>query len=225
MNRAVHGRDGQPGIRVLAVVGGELAADDEWALLDALVAINGPKRPEVRVIALVHGTGPLFVLGSLPGQVISIMPSPDGAGSSGCHPADSARHRLARALRYLHGLGLRASGDIEPGGTYRAVRQAIAAGGYGRVFLLPGNRSTWLHRMAFRLIAARLRHSLHLLVVVPGRTSLSASAAQIAPVPALPDVHPAHRPRQAMTLTFSAWGPFWPWVMSSSTFCPSSRLR
>ena len=31
--------------------------------------------------------------------------------------------------------------------------------------------------------------------------------------------------RQAMTLTFSAWGPFWPWVMSSSTFCPSSRLR
>ena len=31
--------------------------------------------------------------------------------------------------------------------------------------------------------------------------------------------------RQAMTLTFSAWGPFWPWVMSNSTFCPSSRLR
>jgi hypothetical protein len=31
--------------------------------------------------------------------------------------------------------------------------------------------------------------------------------------------------RQPMTLTFSAWGPFWPWVMSSSTFCPSSRLR
>jgi len=23
----------------------------------------------------------------------------------------------------------------------------------------------------------------------------------------------------------SAWGPFWPWVMSNSTFCPSSRLR
>jgi hypothetical protein len=31
--------------------------------------------------------------------------------------------------------------------------------------------------------------------------------------------------RQPVTLTFSAWGPFWPWVMSSSTFCPSSRLR
>jgi len=31
--------------------------------------------------------------------------------------------------------------------------------------------------------------------------------------------------RQAMTLTFSAWGPFWPCVMSNSTFCPSSRLR
>jgi hypothetical protein len=31
--------------------------------------------------------------------------------------------------------------------------------------------------------------------------------------------------RQPMTLTFSAWGPFWPWVMSNSTFCPSSRLR
>ena len=31
--------------------------------------------------------------------------------------------------------------------------------------------------------------------------------------------------RQPVTLTFSAWGPFWPWVMSNSTFCPSSRLR
>ncbi len=30
---------------------------------------------------------------------------------------------------------------------------------------------------------------------------------------------------QPATLTFSAWGPFWPWVMSNSTFCPSSRLR
>jgi len=30
---------------------------------------------------------------------------------------------------------------------------------------------------------------------------------------------------QPMTLTLSAWGPFWPWVMSNSTFCPSSRLR
>ena len=30
---------------------------------------------------------------------------------------------------------------------------------------------------------------------------------------------------QPMTLTFSAWGPFAPCVMSSSTFCPSSRLR
>ena len=30
---------------------------------------------------------------------------------------------------------------------------------------------------------------------------------------------------QPMTLTFSAWGPFWPWVMSNSTFCPSWRLR
>ena len=30
---------------------------------------------------------------------------------------------------------------------------------------------------------------------------------------------------QPVTLTFSAWGPFWPWVMSNSTFCPSSRLR
>ena len=30
---------------------------------------------------------------------------------------------------------------------------------------------------------------------------------------------------QPMTLTFSAWGPFWPWVMSNSTCCPSCRLR
>jgi len=31
--------------------------------------------------------------------------------------------------------------------------------------------------------------------------------------------------RQPVTLTFSAWGPFWPCVMSNSTRCPSSRLR
>ena len=31
--------------------------------------------------------------------------------------------------------------------------------------------------------------------------------------------------RQVMTLTFSAWGPFWPCVMSNSPFCRSSRLR
>ena len=30
---------------------------------------------------------------------------------------------------------------------------------------------------------------------------------------------------QPMTLTFSAWDPFCPCVMSNSTFCPSSRLR
>jgi hypothetical protein len=40
------------------------------------------------------------------------------------------------------------------------------------------------------------------------------------------DVHAAPLPmRQPMTLTFSAWAPFWPCVMSNSTFCPSSRLR
>jgi len=33
---------------------------------------------------------------------------------------------------------------------------------------------------------------------------------------------PMHQPT---TLTFSAWGPFWPCVMSNSTFCPSSMLR
>jgi hypothetical protein len=30
---------------------------------------------------------------------------------------------------------------------------------------------------------------------------------------------------QPTTLTFSAWGLFWPCVMSNSTFCPSSMLR
>src|SRR5215471_144779 len=35
-------------------------------------------------------------------------------------------------------------------------------------------------------------------------------------------VYPEH---QSTTLTFSAWGPFWPCVMSNSTFCPASRLR
>ena len=43
-------------MRVLTVVGGELTGGDErreWALLEALVAANGPELPEVRVMALV----------------------------------------------------------------------------------------------------------------------------------------------------------------------------
>ncbi len=50
---------------------------------------------------------------------------------------------------------------------------------------------------------------------------------RIAPSPELPAIRGKRSGplRQPMTLRFSAWGPFWPCVMSNSTFCPSSRLR
>lgn len=157
-------------MRVLAVVAGELAgADerDELALLEALVAANGPERPEVRVMALVNNTRPLMVAGSPPYPPMAIMTGREEADPSGGNTAGSARLRLARALQYLRGLGLRASGDIEPGKTYRAVRREATAGRYGRIFLLLGRRSSWRNRMAARLMAARLRLSVNVPVDAP----------------------------------------------------------
>ncbi len=162
-------------MRVLAVIEGELTSDGgaaRWALLEALVAENGPHPPEVRVMAPVRDTGTQIVPQTLD-YTLGIENSQDIAGPSCWTQSRRARHRLARALRYLRGLGLRASGDIEPGNTYRAVCRVAAAGGYGRVLLLSGNRSSWSNRMATRLMAARLRRSLQIPVELPGRASLS----------------------------------------------------
>ncbi len=59
--------------------------------------------------------------------------------------------------------------------------------------------------------------------VPPRSVPLGAGADLLGPVGRLLD--PTVPTVQLVTLTFSAWGPFWPWVMSNSTFCPSSRLR
>jgi hypothetical protein len=163
-------------MRVLAVVDGELTgADerDERALLEALVAANGPDRPEVHVMVLVHGARPVIVVGNPPYPPIAVMSGQDRAGASGVNPAESARQRLARALAYLGGLGVRASGDIEPGKACRSVRRAAAAGRYGRILLLMGSRSSWKSRMATRLMAARLRLSVNVPVDAPVRTDLA----------------------------------------------------
>jgi hypothetical protein len=85
-------------MRVLAVVDGELTgADerDERALLEALVAANGPDRPEVHVMVLVHGARPVIVVGNPPYPPIAVMSGQDRAGASGVNPAESARQRLA----------------------------------------------------------------------------------------------------------------------------------
>jgi anti-anti-sigma factor len=78
---------------------------------------------------------PLMAAGSPPYPPMAIMTGRDEAGLSGGNTAGSARQRLARALHHSRDLGLRASGDIEPGKTYRAVRREAAAGRYGRIFL------------------------------------------------------------------------------------------
>lgn len=113
-------------MRILVVVDGELTCADErgeWALLEALVAANGPEPPEVRVMALVSRARPGIAAGSPPYPPMAIMTSRSTAGSPGGHPAESARQRLTRALHYLHELGLQASGDIEPGNARQAARR------------------------------------------------------------------------------------------------------
>jgi hypothetical protein len=165
-------------MRLLAVIGSELMGADErsdWGLLDALVAANGPASIEVRVMALVNrrGTGMLWMpLGRAVGSRAGGGSSP----SSGYNPSDSARQRLDRALAHLQGLGLRASGDIEPGDAYRAVRRETARGDYARVLFLVRDRPSWRSRLAGRGTVARLRQSLDIPVDVPARPDLASPA-------------------------------------------------
>jgi hypothetical protein len=166
-------------MRLLAVIGGELMGADErsdWGVLEALVAANGPASIEIRVMALVNqpGTGMLW----MPlGRAVGARTGQGGSGpSSGYNPSDSARQRLDRALEHLHGLGLRASGDIEPGDAYRAVRREAARGDYARVVFLVRDRPSWRSRLAGRGVVARLRQSLDIPVDVPARPDLDSPA-------------------------------------------------
>jgi hypothetical protein len=163
--------------RVLTVIGGELTGTDErsqWGLLEALVAANVPGSVEVRVMALVNRARASIVFGNPLSRAAGSQVATDQGGTSGGYnPADSARQRLERALVYLQGLGLRASGDIEPGDAYRAVRREVARGGYARVLFLVHDRPSWSSRLTGRSVAARLRHSLAIPVDVPARPDLA----------------------------------------------------
>ena len=94
-------------MRILAVISDELIGADEgrdWAMLEALVAANGPASIEVRVLAIVNRPHESMLFGMPLGRAVGRASAP--GGGSGYDPAESARHRLERALRYLRGLGL-----------------------------------------------------------------------------------------------------------------------
>jgi hypothetical protein len=163
-------------MRVLAVIGSELMGADErsdWGLLETLIAANGPASIEVRVMALVNRRSTSMFWMPL-GLAVGARAARGGSGPSGSYnPSDSARQRLDRALAHLRGLGLRASGDIEPGDAYRAVRSEAARGDYARVLFLIYDRPAWRSRLAGRNVVTRLRHSLDIPVDVPGRPDLA----------------------------------------------------
>src|SRR6202035_327445 len=133
-------------MRLLAVIGGELVGADErsdWGVLEALVAANSPESSiEIRVMALVNQ--PRTGMWSMPlGRAVGARAAQGGGGAaSGYDASDGARQRLGRALAHLQGLGLRASGDIEPGDAYRAVRREVARGDYARVLFRVRDRPT-----------------------------------------------------------------------------------
>jgi hypothetical protein len=164
-------------MRLLAVIGSELIGTDErsdWAVLSSLVAANGPASVEVRVMALVNA--PRTSLFWMPlGRAVGARAGAGAAGPSGVYnPSDSARQRLDRAMTYLRGIGLRASGAIEPGDAYRAVRSETARNEYARVLFLVRERPSWLSRLTGRSVASRLRLALDIPVDVPGQADLAA---------------------------------------------------
>jgi hypothetical protein len=160
-------------VRILAVVGDELTGVDEgrdWAVLEALVAANGPNSIEVHVLAVVNRHRGSMLFGMPLGKAVGRTSAP--AAGAGYDPGESARQRLDRALRYLRGLGLHADGDLGVGDAYRATRQELARGGYDRVLLLLNQRSSWLARLTGRSPEARLRRSVSIPVDALGRSEI-----------------------------------------------------
>ena len=72
--------------------------------------------------------------------------------------------------------------------------------------------------------SARRRHLLprSLTLIRPGRAAAGSAAG---PAESLDRARRAGRGAAQTGRTWSAWGPFWPWVTSNSTRWPSSRLR
>jgi hypothetical protein len=150
-------------MRLLAVIGEELAgyeAGGEWPVLSSLVAANGPASVDVHVLSLVTPSRSSFWFGNPLGRAVAST----GGGPTprpGYDAGESARQRLERALMYLHGLGLRADGDIATAGAFRAVRREASDGSYDRVLVLIRGRR------ASRWLVARLHRSLRIPVDGP----------------------------------------------------------
>jgi hypothetical protein len=162
-------------VRILAVIGDELMGADEgrdWAVLEALVAANGPSVVDVYVLAMINDPGNSILFGMPLGKAIGRRSVP--AAGARYDPGESARQRLERALRYLRGLGVHASGDTASGDPCRAVRRQVAAGQYDRVLLLLRDRTSWLSRISGRSVQARLRRSLAIPVDALGPSDIVA---------------------------------------------------
>ena len=161
-------------MRILAVIGDELMGADEgrdWAVLEALVAANSPTLVEVRVLAMINDPGRSILFGMPLGRAVGQRSAP--AGGAGYDPGESARQRLERALDYLRGTGVQASGDIGVGDIYHAVRRQVAAAEYDRVILLVRDRGGWLTRLSGRSTQSRLRRSLSISVETVGPTDIT----------------------------------------------------
>ena len=121
-------------MRVLAVVSDELlGADDarDWAFLEFLVAVNSPASIDVEVLALINQPAASIATANPLGRAAGRLATGSEAYREPYDPAASARQRLDRSLLHLRSLGLRATGDIEPGDDpYRLVRRKAAGGTY-----------------------------------------------------------------------------------------------
>jgi hypothetical protein len=162
------------GVRILAVISDELIGADEgrdWALMEALVAANGPSSIDVNVLAVVIRPRDSMVFGMPLGKAVGRASLPRGEGYD---PGESARQRLDRALRYLRDLGLRVSGELAEGDAYHAVRRQVAKGHYDRVLLLLRDRGSLLTRLTGRSTPARLRRSLSIPVDAPRASDIVA---------------------------------------------------
>ena len=162
-------------MRILAVISDELIGADEgrdWAMLEALVAANGPASIEVRVLAIVNRPHESMLFGMPLGRAVGRTSAP--GGGSGYDPGESARHRLERALRYLRGLGLQASGDIDSRDAYQAVRHHVTDGTYDRVLILLRDTGSWPNRLASKAKRAWLRRSLAIPVDALGTSDIVA---------------------------------------------------
>jgi hypothetical protein len=111
-------------------MGEELAgyeAGGEWPVLSSLVAANGPASVDVCVLSLITPNKPSFWVGNPLRRAVAST----GGGPTprpGYDAGESARQRFERALMYLHGLGLRADGDIATGRAFHAVRREVSDG-------------------------------------------------------------------------------------------------